>query len=256
MGRKKKGPGGHTGKTGTGHTRDLKIERIDQVTIYKRGNTYSLYYREGGKTIRKGINGNLAVARATATKVAAGLRDNRPSPLGFERTSPEAMVAGFLGYVADVKKLAWRTQDRYRAALDRFLEFAAEMNLTTVDAIHESTVEDFIRRLRSETRTRNGAETGKRDAYKTGGIKFILCTCRTVFNWAARRRMLPAFSENPFSEFPIDQLRDSEAEERGQAFSPPIRNRISSWLARIAKPPCSCPWPRTARASANSPICS
>lgn len=221
MGRKKKGPGGHTGKTDTGHTRDVKIERIDQVTIYKRGNTYSLYYREGGKTVRQSIDGNLAVARATATKVAAALRDNRPSPLRFDRTSPENMVTGFLDYVADVKKLAWRTQDRYRAALDRFLEFAAEMNLTTVDAMHETTVEDFIRWLRGQTRTRNGAEKGKQGGYKTGGIKFILCTCRTAFHWAARRRMLPAFSENPFSKFPIDQLRDPEAEDqRGHIFTP------------------------------------
>ena len=116
MGRKKKAPAGHTGKTAAGNTRDVKVDRIDQVTIYKRGQTYSLYYRENGKSVRRKVDGNLAVARATATKVAASLRDNRPSPLGFDRTSPEDMVTRYLSYVADVQNLALRTQDRYRAA--------------------------------------------------------------------------------------------------------------------------------------------
>jgi Ni/Co efflux regulator RcnB len=78
MARKKKAPAGHTGKTSAGNVRDVKIERIDQVTIYKRGKTYSLYYRENGKTVRQRIDGNLAVARATATKVAAALRETVP----------------------------------------------------------------------------------------------------------------------------------------------------------------------------------
>ena len=203
--------------------------------------TYSLYYREDGKTVRKGIDGNLAVARATATKVAAALRDNRPSPLRFARTSPETMVAGFLDYVAQVQNLAWRTQDRYRAALDRFLEFAAEAKITGVDAVQEHSVEDFVRWLRGQTRTRNGAEQGKRNEYKTGGIKFILCTCRTAFNWAARRRMLSAFSENPFSKFPIDQLRDPEAEDQGASIFTPEQERAffraaSGWQTTLFLP--------------------
>jgi hypothetical protein len=33
-------PKGHAGTTKNGHTRDLKIERLDNVTIYKRGRSY------------------------------------------------------------------------------------------------------------------------------------------------------------------------------------------------------------------------
>jgi hypothetical protein len=257
MGRKKKGAGGHTGKTSTGHTRDLKVERIDQVTIYKRGNTYSLYYREDGKTVRQSIDGNLAVARATATKVAAALRDNRPSPLGFARTTPEAVVAGYLDYVANVQNLAWRTQDRYHAALDRFLDFAREAKITAIDAVQEQTVEDFVRWLRNQTRTRNGAEKGKRDAYKVGGVKFILCTCRTAFNWASRRRMLPAYAENPFSKFPIDQLRDSDADDKGANIFTPVQERAffkaaSDWQTTLFLPLATYGW--IARGRTDAPL--
>lgn len=48
-----------------------------------------------------------------------------------------------------------------------------------------------------------------------GGVKFILSTCRTAFNWAARRRMLPPIAENAFSRFPIDNLRDMDTPDEG-----------------------------------------
>lgn len=216
MAKKSASPKGHTGKTGAGNTRDVKIERLGPVTIYKRGEAYYLYYRENGKSERRRVDGNLLVARTTAAKVAAAIGEKRPSPLGFERTSPVIMTRGYLDYVANVQKLAWRTQDRYRAALDRFLEFCGDAEITTIDAIDERAVEDFVLWLRGKTRTRNGAQNGKRAAYAVGGVKFILNTCRTAFNWAGRRRMLPPYTENPFTRFPIDNLRDASEQDAGQ----------------------------------------
>lgn len=85
----KKSPKGHTGRTAGGNTRDLKVDRFGPVTIYKRGETYSLYYRENSKSERRRIDGNLLVARTTAARVAAALEGNRPSPRGFDRTEPK-----------------------------------------------------------------------------------------------------------------------------------------------------------------------
>ena len=77
MPRQKKAAG-HTGRTAAGHTRDVKVERVGPVTIYKRGHAYSLYYRENGASQRRKIDGNLAVARTTAHKVAEALVAERP----------------------------------------------------------------------------------------------------------------------------------------------------------------------------------
>ena len=41
------------GHTEAGNTRDLKVERVGKVTIYKRGNKYYLYYRQGGVSQRR-----------------------------------------------------------------------------------------------------------------------------------------------------------------------------------------------------------
>lgn len=196
----------HTGKTAGGHTRDVKVDRIGRVTVYRRGTTYSLYYRENGKTVRKKIDGNLAVAKATAAKVEASLASGQRSPIGFDRTTPSELVEKYVDYVSHTQQLALRTRDRYRAALDRLIEFCDEQDVKSIDTFDVARVEDFVRWLRGQTRTRNGAAKGKRQKYKTGGIRFILCTCRTAFRWATRRRMLPAYAENPFSEFPIDRI--------------------------------------------------
>ncbi|MHB1426684.1 MAG: tyrosine-type recombinase/integrase [Gemmataceae bacterium] len=221
MPRKKNSSAGHTGRTTSGHTRDVKVERIGKITIYKRGDTYFLYYRQGGVTQRRKVDGNLAVARATAHKVGDAVAENRPSPLAYSRTSPDKMVEGFLDAVANVKKLALRTQDRYRAALDRFLDFCKTSRIATVDAFEQATVEDFVKWLRGQKRSRNGAVKGRKAAYQEGGIKFILSTCRTAFNWAARRRMLPPFTENPFTRFPIEELGGvRSAGSKEKIFSP------------------------------------
>ncbi len=238
MAKASKGPKGHTGQTDSGNIRDVKVDRIGPVTIYKRGDTYYLYYRENRKSERRRVEGNLLVARATAAKVAAALGEHRPSPLGFDRTTPEQMTAGYLDYVANVQKLAWRTQDRYRAALDRFQEFCSAAEISAVDSFDERTVEDFVRWLRGQTRTRNGAKKGKQDAYAVGGVKFILSTCRTAFNWAARRRMLPPYAENAFSRFPIDKLRDTETEDEGMRIFTPEQEKAffaacNDWQRRI-----------------------
>jgi hypothetical protein len=221
---------GHAGRTDAGHTRDLKIERLGPVTIYKRGLAYYLYFRERGTTRRTKVDGNLAVARATAAKVAAALTERRPSPFGHDRTSPVALAEGFLGYVAGVQKLALRTQDRYRAALERFLGFCAEAGIATIDAVDDRTVEDFVRWLRGQTRTRNGAAKGRRASYKVGGIKFILSTCRTAFTWAGRRRMLtptPRIRSRASPSTPCATARPTAS----PGSSRPSRSRPSSPLA-------------------------
>ena len=62
---------GHTGRTKSGNVRDVKVQRIGRVTVYKRGKSYCLYYREKGKSTRRKVAGNLATARAMASRTSA-----------------------------------------------------------------------------------------------------------------------------------------------------------------------------------------
>jgi len=79
---RKVAPKGHTGRTGNGSTRDVKVDRIGRVTIYKRGRTYYLYHREKGKTVRQRVEGNLNTARQQASGVIRRLLlENSPTTL-------------------------------------------------------------------------------------------------------------------------------------------------------------------------------
>ena len=211
----------HTGYTSSGSVKDTKVERIRRVTIYRRGDVYYLYYRENGNSIRRPVEGSLNTARATASKIAVAMDEGRPSPLGFLRTSPADLITQYLSYTKEVQGLASRSQDRYRAALERFQDFTAEQEIQTVDSVTEATVEDFVRWLRQQKRSRNGHENATMQGYKIGGIKFILSTVRTAFNWGKKRRFFAPFAENPFSLFPIEKLKSPHEESSaGQILSP------------------------------------
>ena len=210
---------GHTGTTVRGNTKDQAIQRVGRVTIYKRGRTYYLYYREAGKTLRHKVDGDLASARIAASHVNMALEEERPSPLRFQRIGAERFLRGYLDYCENVAGHSFRTVNRYRAALERFRDFAEGCGLASIDQITESTVEDFVKWLRRQTRTRNGAAVGKKKPYSVAGIKFILSTCRTAMNWARKRGHLSPYGDNPFSSFRLEKVRDRKTPQSRQMLS-------------------------------------
>ena len=105
MASKKVSVRGHTGVTEAGHVRFVKVERIGRVTIYKRGKTHSVYYRERGRTIRWPIDGNLAAARATASRINGQLEEGRRSMFSFQRVTPQKFVSDFVAAWTKVMNL-------------------------------------------------------------------------------------------------------------------------------------------------------
>jgi hypothetical protein len=65
----------HTGFTESGDTRQVGIQRIGGVTVYKRGKRYYLYYREKGQSVRRKVDGNIVTARTTASRIAASIEE-------------------------------------------------------------------------------------------------------------------------------------------------------------------------------------
>lgn len=204
---------GSSRRSASGKNRgDSVVDRIGRVTVYHHGASYWLYYRERGKTVRARIEGNLATARATASKVNAALEEDRPSPLSFSRVSVPVLIGKYVESCRLVRTLSPRTVARYEAALSHFAEFCGgQAKLDAADRVTEVTVEEFVKYMRKKTRVRSGAERGQRRPYATSGIRFILSTCRSLFNYARKQRFLPPYSENPFASFPIDQMKDRSA---------------------------------------------
>ena len=189
-------------------SRYIKTARLGKVTIYRRGKSYWLYFRDSGRSIRKKIDGSLATARATASQVNVHLEQGRSSPFSFQTKPISRVVKDFIEHCQVVRGLRIRSVQRYRAALDHFLEFVnTKPHLNNIDQVKEPTVEEFVHYLRRKKRVRSGEKTGHKDKYETGGIVFILSTCRTLFNYARKCRLLSPYEENPFSSFPVEKMR-------------------------------------------------
>ena len=106
------------------------------------GRNYWIYFRDKGRTIRKKIDGNLAVARATASQVNVHLEQGRSSPFSFQTKPISRVVKDFIEHCRVVRGLRIRSVQRYRAALDHFLDFVnTKLHLNNIDQVKESTVE-------------------------------------------------------------------------------------------------------------------
>lgn len=195
----------------TDRSRYVKVARLGKVSIYRRGRSYWIYFRDKGRTIRKKIDGNLAVARATASQINVHLEQGCSSPFSFQTKPISRVVNDFIEHCRMVRGLRIRSVQRYRAALDHFLDFVnTKPHLRNIDQVKESTVDEFVRYLRKLKRVRSGEKNGPQGKYKTGGIVFILSTCRTLFNYARKYRLLSPYEDNPFSSFPIEKIRARE----------------------------------------------
>ncbi len=216
----------HTGHTATGNVRQVRIQRIGAVTVYKRGRRYYLYYRERGRSVRRKVEGNIVTARTLAAKISAGIGEGAPSPFAFTRIDVCDLIDAFVEYCLEVRGLRPRTVERYTAALSHFKAFSEESQaFATADGVTAAAVDDFVKWMRRRRRTRNGAPRGKEASYTDSGICFILSTLRTVFNWAAKRRYLPPYSENPFSSLPMERRRRIE-EHRQEILTPDQQARF------------------------------
>jgi integrase len=192
-------------------SRYIKTARLGKVTIYRRGKNYWLYFRDGGRSIRKKVDGNLATARATASQVNVHLEQGHTSPFSFQTKPVTQTVRDFIEHCKDVRGLRIRSVRRYKAALDHFLEFVnTKPHLNNIDQVKEATVDEFVRWMRKKERVRSGEKNGNKDKYKTSGIVFILSTCRTLFNYARKCRLLSPYEDNPFSIFPVEKMRNRQ----------------------------------------------
>ena len=172
----------------------VKIDRIGKVSIYKRGKNYWLYFRDRGKSVRKRVYGNLATTRATASQVNVDLEQKRPSPFNYETKPIFQVIDDYLEYCRLARGARVKTHSRYRAALDHFKEFIKQKpHLTNIDQVNEAVVDEFVKFMHHKSRVRSGEANGVKGKYTSSGIAFILSTCRSLCNYAMKRKLLPPY---------------------------------------------------------------
>lgn len=206
--------------------------RVGRVSLYLHHGALWLYYRDGGKPVRRKVNGSLADGEQLAAQVNAQLAAvNAQSPTAVNAPAPALVhaqpVSGvppqvpftpisvpnlreqFLDYHEHVLRSSVGTVHRYRTATAHLIEFVG-LQPTPLQA-HEVDPSAFAAYLRRIEVSPNGHRKSRKRKLRDQGVQFILETCRSMYSFALKRRHLPPYAGNPFSELPLDRLKIQDA---------------------------------------------
>jgi integrase len=185
--------------------------RVGKVLAYRRGQVWYLCYHENGQRRRPRVGTDKKAARQLAAQVNAQLQLGAPAALSFEPISIPELRRRWLGHHEQVLRSSVQTINRYRTATDHLLSFLETRPVRHAAHFHSSHAEQFVCHLRGLRVSPNGhAHTAKRPLMDKG-LRFVLECCRALFNYAARRRHLSPYAENPFAALGIERIPIEQA---------------------------------------------
>jgi integrase len=185
--------------------RALQRARVGKVSVYPHHGAWWVYYREGGRPVRKKVADDRDQAVQVAAQVNAHLANGSPSLLAFEPLNVAELRERFLDYHESVLRSSLATVARYRAATAHLERFAG-LQPRSLRA-HDVRPDQFAAYLRVVEVAPNGHPNTARRRLRDKGVRFVLETCRAMYAFAGRRRHLPPYAGNPFSVLPLDRLK-------------------------------------------------
>lgn len=193
-------------------TSQLRPFRVGRVTVYLRGRVWYLRYHEQGR--RRQIRGgpDRQQCRQRAAEINLQLESSTPTPAAFAPMSVEQLRQQWLDHHEHVLRSSVATIDRYRTATDHLLVFVQTQRLRCGAAqFDERCAEAFARHLRQVKVAPNGHRNTVKRHLRDKGVIYILQVCRSLFNFALKRRYLPPYTDNPFSAIRIGRIPIEDA---------------------------------------------
>jgi len=183
--------------------------RVGKVSVYPHHGNWWIYYRDSGRPVRRKIATTRQEAEQVAAQVNAQLTCGAPTLLAFSPISVPDLRQQFLDYHEHVLNSSMGTVRRYRAATQHLEDFVGQR--PSPSQVHEVKPDAFAAYLRKIEVAPNGHRNTKKRRLRDKGIQFILETCRSMYNFALKRRHLPPYAGNPFAELPLDRLKIEDA---------------------------------------------
>lgn len=184
-----------------------KSFRIGHVRGDIRGKVWYLTYHEGGMRRRPRVGSDKDAARQLAAQINSQLEFGIPAALSFEPIPIAALQIRWLEHHEHVLRSSVQTIDRYRTATNHLMRFL-QVSYSKLKTSHFSTshAEQFVRYLRGVQVAPNGHPHARKRPLLDKGVKYVLEVCRSMFNFAVKRRHLSPYSENPFSALDLDRI--------------------------------------------------
>jgi integrase len=185
--------------------------RVGRVTVYRRGQRYWIYYRQG-RQVRRPVGTSREAALAQAARINAQLAEGAPTEVAFQPIAIEQLIVRWLEHHEHVRRSSLATVQRYRTAVGHLLDFVkTRRDSIRADRFSLEMAEKFVRYLRTTRVSPNGHANTKRRLMRDKGVVFVLGTCRALFNFARQHRHLPAYATNPFSGMRIERMPIEDA---------------------------------------------
>lgn len=186
--------------------------RVGRVRAFLRGKVWYLYYHEHGRRRQPRVGPDRDVARQMAAETNAQLESGIPSALGFEPVSIADLRERWLDHHEHVRRSSLQTINRYRTATEHLLNFLGKVRpLRRASDFRPCHAEEFVRYLRSIKVAPNGHAHARKRPLRDAGVKYILETCSTLFNYAQRNRHLSPYAENPFQTIEVGRIPVEDA---------------------------------------------
>ena len=190
-----------------------KSFRVGKVAAALRGRVWYLTYFEGGQRHRPRVGSDRDQARQMAAQINGQLEVGAPAALSYEPISVPELRQRWLDHHEHVRRSALGTIKRYRTATEHLLTFV-EKNCPVRHTceFHSRQATEFVRYLRTIKVAPNGHRKARKRPLLDTGVKYILETCCSLFNYAQRNRHLSPYAENPFrtievSRMPVEDFR-------------------------------------------------
>lgn len=180
--------------------------RIGKVQGYLRGKIWYLCYHEEGRRRRPRVGPDRGAARQLATQINAQLQLGAPAALSFEPVGTTELRRRWLEHHEHVLRSSVQTVNRYRTATDHLLRFLETRPVRYASHFLPRHAEQFVYYLRLLSVSPNGHPHTAKRPLMDKGLRYVLECCRSLFNYAARRRHLSPYAENPFATLEIERV--------------------------------------------------
>ena len=182
--------------------------RVGRVFVYRRGRVWYLRYHQGGKRHQIRVSADKSAARQLAAKVNAKLETGEITTPSFKPLTIAELRDQWLDHHEHVRRSSLQTVERYRTATQHLIRFIEKLpgRLRGAGNMTTDAVEEFVRWLRTIEVSPNGHANSRRRKLLDKGIVYVLDCCRSMFNFAIKRRQLPPYTDNPFSIIQTDAI--------------------------------------------------
>lgn len=184
-----------------------RASRVGRVRIERRGKSFYLCYHDQGRRRRPRVGTDLKQARQLAAQINGQLETGIPGLLSFEPITIAELRQQWLDHHEYVRRSAVATIARYSTATRHLLNFLCDVRpVRLASDFSPRHVEEFVRYLHTIEVAANGHTHARKRRLLDNGIKYVLETCCSLFNYALKRRHLSPYAENPFRLAEVGRL--------------------------------------------------